>query len=234
MRSLPPLDWYSWRFCNKERVFFVCFFAFKTKDILTIFYTNPWGLRPEKDAPMSKFKTVSAVSQLHSPSASHSALPINPRGSQSSSSPGLEGSTWGRRKNATVPWKQMASGRDCLLGNKEGMKSQGERGKQQKRNRLKEVVIKCEAGDFQGVFQLWRKSAAVLGHWFLVRFFFSKESLQLELWTRSQHQFNSNAGRTAVFKSFLQSERLPGASRHAPWGSVRLPALVGWAGQPSR
>lgn len=120
-----------------------------------------------------------------------------------------------------------------LLGNKEGMKSQGKRGKQQKRNRLKEVVIKCEAGDFQGVFQLWRKSAAVLRHWFLVRFFFSKESLQLELWTRSQHQFNSNAGRTAVFKSFLQSERLPGASRHAPWGSVRLPALVGWAGQPS-
>lgn len=46
----------------------------------------------------------------------------------------------------------MASGRESLLGNKEGMKSQGKPGKQQKRNQLKEVVIKCEAGDFQGVF----------------------------------------------------------------------------------
>lgn len=75
----------------------------------------------------------------------------------------------------------MASGRESLLDNKEGMKSQGKPGKQQKRNQLKEVVIKCEAGDFQGVFQLWRKSEAVLWHWFSVHFFFSKESLQLEL-----------------------------------------------------
>lgn len=126
--------------------------------------------------PCPSPKTVSAVFQLHSCSASHSGLPINPRGSQSSSSPGLERSNRGRRKNATVPWKQMASGRESLLGMEEGMKSQGKRGMQQKRNQPKEVVIKCEAG----VFQLGESrrplhsSETVLGHWFSVRFSFFK------------------------------------------------------------
>lgn len=34
----------------------------------------------------------------------------------------------------------------------------GEAGKAAKKKQLKEVVIKCEAGDFQGSFQLWQKS----------------------------------------------------------------------------
>lgn len=51
----------------------------------------------------------------------------------------------------------MVSGRESLFGNKEGRKSQGKEGSSRKKQ-LKEVVIKCEAGGFRGVFQLWRKS----------------------------------------------------------------------------
>lgn len=51
----------------------------------------------------------------------------------------------------------MVSGRERVFGNKKG-KSQGEERKAVKEKQPKEVVIKCEAEDFQGIFQLWQKS----------------------------------------------------------------------------
>ena len=45
------------------------------------------------------------------------------------------------------------------FGNKKG-KSQGEERKVVKEKQPKEVVIKCKAEDFQGIFQLWQKQAS--------------------------------------------------------------------------